>query len=121
MSEDFTLYRGESGTPHVVTFRCPHRGLQLSVGWVEGDSIRCRSHGWKYDSSGQCVEVPTEPESTAKTIRIRSYPRSNISDLSLRISAKVSRRRRRGPDDENGKVTWTESSRLSSASRLRAD
>jgi 5,5'-dehydrodivanillate O-demethylase len=58
----------------VVSFRCPHRGLQLSVGWVEDDSIRCRYHGWKYDSSGQCVEVPTEPESTAKTIRIRSYP-----------------------------------------------
>jgi 5,5'-dehydrodivanillate O-demethylase oxygenase subunit len=36
MSEDFTLYRGESGTPHVVGFRCAHRGTQLSTGWVEG-------------------------------------------------------------------------------------
>ena len=52
MSDNFTLYRGESGTPHVVTFRCAHRGLQLSVGWVEGDCIRCRYHGWKYDSTG---------------------------------------------------------------------
>ena len=34
MSEDFTLYRGESGTPRVVEFRCPHRQSQLSVGWV---------------------------------------------------------------------------------------
>ena len=46
MSERFTLYRGESGTPHVVDFRCPHRGTQLSAGWVEGDSIRCMYHGW---------------------------------------------------------------------------
>ena len=25
MSEDFTLYRGAGGKPHVVDFRCPHR------------------------------------------------------------------------------------------------
>src|SRR5262245_35119927 len=41
MSEDFTIYRGESGTPHVVGPRCAHRRTQLSVGWVEGDCIRC--------------------------------------------------------------------------------
>ena len=74
MSEDFTLYRGEGGAPHVIAFQCAHRGLQLSVGWVEDDCIRCRYHGWKYDATGQCIEVPTESESTAKTVRIRSYP-----------------------------------------------
>ena len=74
MSEDFTLYRGESGTPHVVAFRCAHRGTQLSVGWVEGDDIRCFYHGWKYDSTGQCVEQPAEPEPFCQKIKIRSYP-----------------------------------------------
>ncbi|MBM2811214.1 MAG: hypothetical protein HW416_1973, partial [Chloroflexi bacterium] len=48
MGEDFTLYRGETGTPHIVAFRCAHRGTQLSTGWVEGDEIRCFYHGWKY-------------------------------------------------------------------------
>src|SRR5262245_11756099 len=48
MSEDFTLYRGESGTPHVVAPRCAHRGTKLSVGWIEDDCIRCYYHGWKY-------------------------------------------------------------------------
>jgi 5,5'-dehydrodivanillate O-demethylase oxygenase subunit len=74
MSEEFTLYRGESGKPHVVGFRCAHRQTQLSVGWVEDDCIRCRFHGWKYDSSGQCVEQPAEKESFAEKIRIRSCP-----------------------------------------------
>jgi 5,5'-dehydrodivanillate O-demethylase len=32
MSEEFTLYRGESGEPHLVAFRCAHRGTQLSTG-----------------------------------------------------------------------------------------
>ena len=74
MGEQFTLYRGDEGKPHVVDFRCPHRQTQLSVGWVEGDCIRCRFHGWKFDSSGQCIEQPAEKESFAEKIRIRSCP-----------------------------------------------
>ena len=74
MSEDFTLYRGENGTPHLTAFQCAHRGTQLSTGWVEGDSIRCRYHGWKYDGSGQCVEQPGEEEGFASKVKILSYP-----------------------------------------------
>ncbi|HEY7320745.1 MAG TPA: Rieske 2Fe-2S domain-containing protein [Candidatus Binatia bacterium] len=74
MSERFTLYRGETGTPHVVGFRCPHRGTQLSAGWVEGDCIRCVYHGWLFDGSGQCIEQPAEERSFASKIRIDSYP-----------------------------------------------
>jgi 5,5'-dehydrodivanillate O-demethylase len=74
LGEDFTLYRGESGTPHVTAFRCAHRGTQLSVGWVEGDCIRCRYHGWMYDASGQCVEQPGEDPDFAARVGIRAYP-----------------------------------------------
>jgi len=74
MSEDFTLYRGESGQPYVVASRCAHRGAQLSTGWVEGDCIRCMYHGWKYEGSGRCVEQPGEEEGFAAKIKIRSYP-----------------------------------------------
>ena len=62
MGEDFTLYRGSSGKCYVVAPRCAHRGVQLSVGWVEGEHIRCRYHGWKYNGEGQCVEQPAEGE-----------------------------------------------------------
>ena len=74
MGEDFTLYRGESGTPHLVGDRCAHRGTQLSVGSIEGDCIRCFYHGWKYDGSGQCVEQPAEPKSFASNMRVPGYP-----------------------------------------------
>jgi 5,5'-dehydrodivanillate O-demethylase len=84
MGEDFTLYRGEGahpnplpegeGTPHLVAFRCAHRGTQLSTGWVEGDCIRCRYHGWKYDGDGQCVEQPGEAEGLPAKVRVRGYP-----------------------------------------------
>jgi 5,5'-dehydrodivanillate O-demethylase len=74
LSEEFTVYRGESGAPQVIAFRCAHRGAQLSAGWVEGDCIRCMYHGWKYDASGQCVEQPAEDKPFTEKIRIRSYP-----------------------------------------------
>jgi 5,5'-dehydrodivanillate O-demethylase len=74
MGEDFTLYRGRSGKPYVVAFRCPHRGTQLSVGWVEEECIRCMYHGWKFDGAGRCVEQPAEDPGYTNKIRIRSCP-----------------------------------------------
>jgi 5,5'-dehydrodivanillate O-demethylase oxygenase subunit len=74
MSEEFTLYRGESGEVHAVAFRCAHRGTQLSTGWVEGDNLRCFYHGWAYGPDGQCVEQPAEPEPFCNRIKIKSYP-----------------------------------------------
>ena len=69
-----TLYRGDSGEVHAVADRCPHRGTQLSAGWVEGDCIRCFYHGWMFDGAGNCVEQPAEKESFAAKIEIASYP-----------------------------------------------
>jgi 5,5'-dehydrodivanillate O-demethylase len=74
LGEQFTLYRGQSGEAHLLAFRCAHRGTQLSTGWVEDDCLRCLYHGWKYDSTGQCVEQPGEDVSFASKIRIASWP-----------------------------------------------
>ena len=56
LGEDFTLYRGASGEPHLLACRCAHCGTQRSTGWVEGDNLRCFYHGWMYVPDGQCVE-----------------------------------------------------------------
>lgn len=74
LGEDVTLYRGEGGEPHLVAQRCAHRGTDLRIGSVEGDGIRCFYHGWKYEGSGQCVEMPGEAKSFAKKVKIASYP-----------------------------------------------
>ncbi len=74
LGQNFTLYRGESGEVHLLDPRCAHRGTQLSTGWVEGDCIRCFYHGWKYDGSGQCVEMPAEDPSFPPKVNIKSYP-----------------------------------------------
>src|SRR3954454_2386059 len=74
MSEDFTLYRGEGGAVHALAFRCAHRGTQLSTGWVEGENLRCRYHGWMYDPSGQCVQQPAEVTPFCERVKIRAFP-----------------------------------------------
>jgi phenylpropionate dioxygenase-like ring-hydroxylating dioxygenase large terminal subunit len=74
MSEDFALYRGESGAPQVLAPYCAHRGTLLSTGWVEGDALRCFYHGWKYAADGRCIEAPAEREGFAKNVCVRSYP-----------------------------------------------
>lgn len=74
MGEDFTLYRGQSGTPYVVASKCGHRNTVLHTGWVEGEAIRCLYHGWTYDGTGQCIAQPAEPQPFCDKIRIAAYP-----------------------------------------------
>jgi len=41
--------------------RCLHRSTRLSVGWVCGETLQCAYHGWRWDGSGRCVEIPAMP------------------------------------------------------------
>lgn len=74
LSEDLTLYRGESGTPHLVAGHCPHRRTLLHTGWVQGEELRCIYHGWKFNSAGKCTEAPAEGEAVTSKVRIPAYP-----------------------------------------------
>jgi len=75
LGENLALYRGESGKARVIANECAHRLSVLSTGWVEGETVRCRYHGWRYDESGQCVEQPAEPKPFCDSVRrLASYP-----------------------------------------------
>jgi 5,5'-dehydrodivanillate O-demethylase len=81
MDELLTVYRGETGRVQVTQSHCPHRAALLSSGWVEGDTIRCRYHGWRYDETGQCVEQPGEDAAFASKICLRTYPAQDYLGL----------------------------------------
>jgi nitrite reductase/ring-hydroxylating ferredoxin subunit len=39
---------------------CPHRGIPLSAGWFDGQTVTCKYHGWQFEPcSGQCKEIPS--------------------------------------------------------------
>jgi phthalate 4,5-dioxygenase oxygenase subunit len=75
LGEDLILFRATNGELGLVVETCPHRGVSLFFGRNEQDGLRCVYHGWKYDVTGQCVDMPSEPEeSNFKTkIRARAY------------------------------------------------
>ena len=75
LGEELALYRGESGTARIISNECPHRLTRLHIGWIEGETIRCRYHGWRFDESGQCVEQPAEPKPFCDRVKkLASYP-----------------------------------------------
>jgi 5,5'-dehydrodivanillate O-demethylase oxygenase subunit len=74
LSEDLTLYRGETGEPHLIGGRCAHRCTVLHTGVVQGEQIRCMYHGWRYDGTGLCTDIPAEKQPRTRPIRIAGYP-----------------------------------------------
>ena len=81
LGEDLTVYRGQSGRAYLVAGRCAHRLTRLASGWVDGDDIRCMYHGWKYDGTGQCLEMPAEGPGLAQGVRIAGYPTNEYGGL----------------------------------------
>ena len=61
LGKKLVVARSGSGTLIVLRDRCSHRSASLSLGWVEGDCVRCPYHGLVFDKAGQCVEVPSQP------------------------------------------------------------
>ena len=74
MDEELTLYRGASGSVHLVGGRCAHRRTLLHTGWVDGEEIRCIYHGWQFNSTGACVKRPAEADTGMPRTRIAGYP-----------------------------------------------
>jgi nitrite reductase/ring-hydroxylating ferredoxin subunit len=76
LGEELIGYRTTSGEVGLIQNSCPHRGASLFFGRNEEEGLRCVYHGWKFDVTGACVDMPSEPtESNFKTkVRAKAYP-----------------------------------------------
>ncbi len=76
LSERLIAFRTTAGELGLMDEFCAHRGVSLWFGRNEENGLRCPYHGWKYASTGQCVEVPSEPVESGYcgTIKLTSYP-----------------------------------------------
>jgi phenylpropionate dioxygenase-like ring-hydroxylating dioxygenase large terminal subunit len=61
------------GAPFALENRCAHRQVPLDAGVVAGCAIRCCYHGWTYDASGACIDVPYLGKGKLPN-GVRSYP-----------------------------------------------
>ena len=60
LNEKLVLYRHSQGVTAARDV-CLHRGVPLSMGWMEGDQLVCKYHGFHYGPSGQCTKIPAQP------------------------------------------------------------
>ena len=76
LSERMVAFRDSEGRLGLIDEFCAHRGVSLWFGRNEERGLRCPYHGWKYDVTGQCLEVPSEPVESGfcKRIKLKSYP-----------------------------------------------
>src|SRR3982074_3001905 len=75
LGEQLIAFRDSNGQVGLLANNCPHRGASLFFGRNEESGLRCVYHGWKFDTSGQCIDMPNEPaESDFKTkVKAVSY------------------------------------------------
>jgi phthalate 4,5-dioxygenase len=76
LGEDLVLFRETSGAIGLISAFCPHRRAPMFFGRNEEGGMRCVYHGWKFDRSGTCIDMPSEPpDSLFKLkVRIEAYP-----------------------------------------------
>jgi len=61
LGEDLIMFRDSQGRIGLLANSCPHRGASLFYERNEEGGVRCVYHGWKYDATGQCLDMPSEP------------------------------------------------------------
>jgi len=77
LGEDFVAFRDSNGRVGIVDPRCTHRGANLFFGRNEQAGLRCAYHGWKFDATGACVDIPTSPQDVAA----RTKPKAALRAL----------------------------------------
>ena len=65
MGERLIAFRDTHGRVGLMEPVCAHRCANLFFGRNEHGGIRCAFHGWKYDVTGKCLEMPTVPKNDA--------------------------------------------------------
>lgn len=63
---EVAVWRSDAGHVQVWENRCPHRSVRLSLGRVEGESLICAYHGWRFAAANAaCQHIPAQPAQRA--------------------------------------------------------
>jgi phenylpropionate dioxygenase-like ring-hydroxylating dioxygenase large terminal subunit len=77
LGEPMLIGRGRDGQIFALRDICPHRGIPLHYGRFDGETIACSYHGWRFDTTGTCVEIPSLREGQEvdlARIRAEAFP-----------------------------------------------
>ena len=76
LGEDLVAFRDSDGKIGLLQALCPHRQAPLFYGRSEERGLRCIYHGWKFDTGGACIDMPSEPADADFRAKVRTtaYP-----------------------------------------------
>jgi len=76
LGEDLIAFRDSNGDVGLVDAFCPHRRAPMFFGRNEECGLRCVYHGWKFNTEGDCIDMPSEAEGSSlhQRIKIKAYP-----------------------------------------------
>ena len=83
LGEDLIAFRDSEGRIGLLDEFCPHRRVSLYFGRNEECGLRCIYHGWKFDVTGQCIEMMNEPEEFdfKHKVRTTAYPTCEMGGI----------------------------------------
>ena len=75
LGEKLVAFRDTEGRVGVFDHRCPHRCASLFFGRNEEGGLRCVYHGWKFDTHGNCLDMPNVPphQDFRHKVRAKAY------------------------------------------------
>ena len=83
LGEKLIAFRDSAGRVGVIDQRCPHRCASLFLGRNEENGLRCVYHGWKFDVTGQCIDMPSVPaeHDFKHKVKAKAYPTAERNGL----------------------------------------
>ena len=75
------VIRGKDGGLFALENRCAHRQVPLTHGVVQGCTVKCGYHGWSYDTSGRCIDVPYLGKERLLPNGVQAYPCREVDGL----------------------------------------
>jgi phenylpropionate dioxygenase-like ring-hydroxylating dioxygenase large terminal subunit len=66
------IWRDQNGRVNAWEYRCPHRGMKLSMGTIQDDCLVCPYHGWTFGSDAKCKRIPALPNLPEDNLKARA-------------------------------------------------
>jgi phthalate 4,5-dioxygenase oxygenase subunit len=83
LGEKLLAFRDSAGRIGIFDHRCPHRCASLFFGRNEEGGLRCAYHGWKFDTQGNCLDMPNLPadQDLKHQVKARAYKAAERNGL----------------------------------------
>ena len=111
LGEKLIAFRDTQNRVGVMDHRRPHRCASLFMeSATEQGGIRCIYHGWKYDVTGQCIDMPSvAPHQDFKQkVRARAFPVRERAGIVWALIWDARESRRHCPDSRRSISPTTE-------------